>query len=382
MKQIFTLLLLFLTVGSAFSQTTISGVVTDNKNNTLPGANIFLKDTYDGTTSDLDGKYSFTTTETGKQIFTVSFVGYGNYEDTIELTSGAMTINVELKELFNELNAVVITAGAFEASDEKKNTILKPLDIVTTAGADGDIYGALETLPGASKVGNDDGLYVRGGSDYETKTVIDGMTVNNPYYSTLPDIPSRGRFQPFMFKGTVFSTGGYSAEYGQALSSAVILNTEDMPEYSASGLSLAPIFVGAFHTQKFKNDKTALGGGINYTNLALFDEVYVPTTFESLKSVEAVEGSLFFRQKTSKTGIIKLYAQKESSDFAVRVNDIDSLPLTDDISLGNNYNYVNISYRELLTKNWGMQLGTSYSSNKDNIIADGFDVGRDDQSTQ
>ena len=104
-----------------------------------------------------------------------------------------MTINVELKELFNELNAVVITAGAFEASDEKKNTILKPLDIVTTAGADGDIYGALETLPGASKVGNDDGLYVRGGSDYETKTVIDGMTVNNPYYSTLPDIPSRGR---------------------------------------------------------------------------------------------------------------------------------------------------------------------------------------------
>ena len=181
MKQIFTLLLLFLTVGSAFSQTTISGVVTDNKNNTLPGANIFLKDTYDGTTSDLDGKYSFTTTETGKQIFTVSFVGYGNYEDTIELTSGAMTINVELKELFNELNAVVITAGAFEASDEKKNTILKPLDIVTTAGADGDIYGALETLPGASKVGNDDGLYVRGGSDYETKTVIDGMTVNNPY---------------------------------------------------------------------------------------------------------------------------------------------------------------------------------------------------------
>jgi hypothetical protein len=73
MKQIFTLLLLFLTVGSAFSQTTISGVVTDNKNNTLPGANIFLKDTYDGTTSDLDGKYSFTTTETGKQIFTREF---------------------------------------------------------------------------------------------------------------------------------------------------------------------------------------------------------------------------------------------------------------------------------------------------------------------
>ena len=85
------------------------------------------------------------------------------------------------------------------------------------------------------------------------------------YKRQVPDVPSRGRFQPFMFKGTVFSTGGYSAEYGQALSSAVILNTEDMPEYTASGVSIAPIFLGAFHTQKFNKDKTALGGGINYT---------------------------------------------------------------------------------------------------------------------
>ena len=382
MKQIFTLFFTLTLLSNVFAQTTISGSIRDNKKNALPGANIFLKDTYDGTTSDVDGNYTFTTTETGKQIFTVSFVGYENYADTITITPGTMTINVELKELFNELNAVVITAGAFEASDERKNTILKPLDIVTTAGAEGDIYGALETLPGASKVGNDDGLYVRGGSDYETKTIIDGMSVNNPYFSTVPDVPSRGRFQPFMFKGTVFSTGGYSAEYGQALSSAVILNTEDMPEFSASGLSLAPIFIGGFHTQKFKNDKTALGGGINYTNLALFDDVFVPTTFDWIESVESFDGSLFFRQKTSKTGIIKLYAQKESSNFALRANDIDSLPLTDDIELGNDYNYVNASYRELLTDKWGMQLGVSYSSNSDKILADGFDISRFDENAQ
>lgn len=382
MKQIFTLFFTLTLLSNVFAQTTISGSIRDNKKNALPGANIFLKDTYDGTTSDVDGNYTFTTTETGKQIFTVSFVGYENYADTITITPGTMTINVELKELFNELNAVVITAGAFEASDERKNTILKPLDIVTTAGAEGDIYGALETLPGASKVGNDDGLYVRGGSDYETKTIIDGMSVNNPYFSTVPDVPSRGRFQPFMFKGTVFSTGGYSAEYGQALSSAVILNTEDMPEFSASGLSLAPIFIGGFHTQKFKNEKTALGGGINYTNLALFDNVYEPTTFDWIESVESFDGSLFFRQKTSKTGIIKLYAQKESSNFALRANDIDSLPLTDDIELGNDYNYVNASYRELLTDKWGMQLGVSYSSNSDKILADGFDISRFDENAQ
>jgi len=316
-------------------------------------------------------------------VLLVSYVGYESYADTLMLSGSTMQLDITIKEMFNELNAVVISAGAFEASDEKKNTILKPLDIVTTAGAEGDIYGALETLPGASKVGNDDGLYVRGGSDYETKTIIDGMVVNNPYYSTVPDVPSRGRFQPFMFKGTVFSTGGYSAEYGQALSSAVILNTEDMPEYTASGFSIAPIFLGGFHTQLTKDKKTAIGGGLNYTNLALFDNVFPPATFDWINSVEAVDGSLFFRQKTSKTGIIKLYAQKEASNFSIRVPDTDSLNgITDDLELGNSYNYVNASYREILGEKWGMQLGISYSKNSDDIKIDGFDVSRGDDAIQ
>ncbi len=383
MKNLYLLTAIISFSATLSAQTTIKGTVTDTKKEKIPGANIILVNTYDGTTSDSLGRFEFTTYETGKQVLTISFVGYESVTDTIELNGGIIEKNVVVKEMFNELNAVVITAGAFEASDEKKNTILKPIDIVTTAGAEGDIYGALETLPGASKVGNDDGLYVRGGSDYETITVIDGMVVNNPYYSTVPDVPSRGRFQPFMFKGTVFSTGGYSAEYGQALSSAVILNTEDMPDYSASGLSIAPIFLGAFHVQKFNNDKTALGGGLNYTNLKLFDGVYEPATFDWIESVEAIDGNLFFRQKTSSTGIIKLYAQKESSNFALRVPDIDSLPDgTDDIELGNNYNYLNASYRELLGEKWGMQFGVSYSKNDDGIEIDHFDVGRGDESIQ
>ncbi|MFI5172358.1 MAG: carboxypeptidase-like regulatory domain-containing protein, partial [Chitinophagales bacterium] len=382
MKKIVTLAISISIITLSFAQTTISGTIIDNKKEKLPGANVILKDTYDGTTTDSTGQYSFATSETGSQILMVSFIGYEDHFDTIELSGGNIKLDIILKEMFNELNAVVISAGAFEASDEKKNTILKPLDIVTTAGAEGDIYGALETLPGASKVGNDDGLYVRGGSDYETKTIIDGMVVNNPYYSTVPDVPSRGRFQPFMFKGTVFSTGGYSAEYGQALSSAVILNTEDMPDYSGSGISLSPIFVGAFHTQKFNNEKTALGGGINYTNLGLFDNVFPPQTFDWLESVEAIDGSIFFRQKTSKTGIIKLYGQKESSGFSLQVPDIDSLGSTDDIELGNNYNYLNASYKELLTDKWGMQAGVSFSKNDDDILVDGFDVGRGDESYQ
>ncbi|RLD60566.1 MAG: TonB-dependent receptor, partial [Bacteroidetes bacterium] len=133
-----------------------------------------------------------------------------------------MNLDFVLKEKPNSLNSINITAGVFEASDEKKGVALKPLDIVTTASSVGDIYGALRTLPGVQTVGEDGRLFVRGGESYETKNFIDGMLVqnSNAYSSSMPDLPSRGRFSPSLFKGTSFNSGAYSAEYGQALSSA------------------------------------------------------------------------------------------------------------------------------------------------------------------
>ena len=89
--------------------------------------------------------------------------------------------------------------------------ILRPLDIVTTAGSQGDIYGALQTLPGTQPRRIRKDFFVRGG-DAEAKTLIDGIEVANPYFSSVPDVPQRSRFSPFMFKGTNFSTGGYSAQ--------------------------------------------------------------------------------------------------------------------------------------------------------------------------
>ena len=57
--------------------------------------------------------------------------------------------------------------------------------------------------------------------------------MNNFFYSSVPNVAQRGRFSPFIFKGTVFSAGGYSALYGQALSSALILESIDLPEQSS-----------------------------------------------------------------------------------------------------------------------------------------------------
>ncbi|MEM7040136.1 MAG: carboxypeptidase-like regulatory domain-containing protein, partial [Bacteroidota bacterium] len=207
---------------SLFGQTTVTGKVTDAGGDILPGANVYLKDTYDGATSDTAGVFKFKTTETGEQTLVVSYVGYEAFEQAVELTGGTVEVDVKLKEEFSATNTVLITAGGFGANDEVKAIVLNPLDIVTTAGANGDVFGALQYLPGTQAVGEENGLFVRGGAASETVTIIDEMVVQRPFFSTVPDIPSRARFNPFLFKGTFFSTGGYSARYGQAMSSALV----------------------------------------------------------------------------------------------------------------------------------------------------------------
>jgi len=112
------------------------------------------------------------------------------------------------------------------------------------AGSNADITAALKTLPGAQQVESRKACFVRGGAGYEAKQYIDGTLVNTPIFSSVPDIAQRGRFSPFLFKGTVFSTGGYSALYGQALSSDGIARIIDLPEKSQATASISPIIVG------------------------------------------------------------------------------------------------------------------------------------------
>ncbi|WP_332913878.1 TonB-dependent receptor [Algoriphagus boritolerans] len=234
MKPIFSFLILFLWIQTlGFTQTILSGKVLDEKNQPLPGVNVFLKGTFDGASTDQNGSFRFETTESGTQILVFSMMGFKSQEVVVELSAKIFEVpSLILKEEFNELNTVTISAGAMEASDEKKSVILRPLDIVTTPSAMGDIVGAFQTLPGTSTVGNDGRLFVRGGDASEVGIFIDGLRVGNAYGTTAGNVPTRTRFNPNLFKGTFFSTGGYSAEFGQALSSALALNTKDLAKRS------------------------------------------------------------------------------------------------------------------------------------------------------
>lgn len=332
----------------------------------MHGVSITLKDTYDGSTTDSSGNFAFRTTEKGDQLIVVSSIGYNSYEQKINIGSAPITLTISLKEKLDELRAVMVTAGSFAAGDSKRAAVLSSLDVATTAGSNADITAALKTLPGTQQVGEQEGLFVRGGAGYETKQFIDGTLVNNPYFSSVPDISSRGRFSPFLFKGTVFTTGGYSALYGQALSSALLLESIDLPEKSEIDASISPLLVGLGTQHLAKDKKSSWGINYSYVNVDLYFRL-VKQTPDYFRIPQFHNGDANFRFKTKKGGFVKYYTTFSYSDLGLRRPDIDSLNLKDAFGLKNIYWYNNLSWRENLGNGWKMNLGISYSINKDDV---------------
>jgi hypothetical protein len=351
------------------AQTVISGKVTDKKN-PLPAVSITLKDTYDGATTDSTGKFSFKTFEKGEYVLSATSIGYKPFEQKIILEGkGSITIDIVLKEEVTELSAVVISAGTFEASDRKRAAaVLNPIDIVTTASANGDVTGALKTLPGAQQVGEAEGLFVRGGTAGETKIFIDGTLVNSFFQSSTPNIASYGRFSPFLFKGTIFSTGGYSALYGQALSSALILESIDLPERTSASLGLSIIGVNGGYQALSKNKNFSWGATYSYTNLApAFALIKQKQDYSRVPVFHS--GDANFRIKTSKTGMIKYYVYFNSSRLDFTTPSLDSSGFLDRFGIKNLNIYHNLSWKENLGKRWKMNAGVSYTLNEDVINA-------------
>ncbi|MBU1820255.1 MAG: TonB-dependent receptor, partial [Bacteroidetes bacterium] len=379
MKSIY--LFLFVLIHTSLSaQTILRGKIGDRRGQPLPGANVLLKGTYDGATTDTLGRFEFKTFEKDSATLSVSYVGYEPFEQPLVLRNAPQTFTIKLEEVASELNTVVITAGSFEASDEKRMTMLKPLDIVTTAGAAADITGVMQLLPGAQRVGEQAGLFVRGGSGLETKVVIDGMIVQSPFFSALPDAQQRGRFNPFMFKGTSFSTGGYSAQYGQALSSVLLLNTTDHTSNNGLGVSLNLASAGLNYD--VANEKQSLSVVGYYGNLKpLF--ALVKQNVEWWHAPEFIGSSLTYRLKTSRTGLLKTYGMYSDS----RLGMTTQAPLSDEtrtqIGLHNRNAFTTSTYTDSWAEGkWLLNSGFSYSRNTDDMTFDGVDFDRFDERIQ
>jgi hypothetical protein len=187
------LFLLFSVVTFAQSKGTISGVITDKdaNNATLPYANVLVKGTAVGVTTDENGKYSLSLAA-GKHTLQFSFVGYESVEAIVDVKAGeTIVLNKALGSGGYKLEDVVIKTVS--KSREKESALLldqkNSNEIKQSIGAQelsrkgvSDVATAVTKTTGITKQEGSGNIFVRGLGDRYNSTTMNGLPVpsNNP----------------------------------------------------------------------------------------------------------------------------------------------------------------------------------------------------------
>ncbi|ENA1802928.1 TonB-dependent receptor [Flavobacterium psychrophilum] len=228
-KKTLTLLVFLLVFATNFAQDrfTISGIISDAKNNeTLIGVNISSKNTKAFAVTNEYGFYSLTLPKGDYQI-AISYVGFQKIEETISLTQNIKK-NYSLSDSEQQLEEVVIT-------EKTKSNIRKPemsvnkLSIATIKQmpvvlGEVDVLKAILLLPGVTNAGEgQSGFNVRGGGADQNLILLDEATIFNSshvfgFFSV---------FNPDAIKDLKLYKGGIPARFGGRASSVLDIYQKD-----------------------------------------------------------------------------------------------------------------------------------------------------------
>ncbi|AXP80950.1 TonB-dependent Receptor Plug Domain protein [Mariniflexile rhizosphaerae] len=194
MKKL-TLLLLLFTATISYSQNTgsVVGKLTDKEYNNEPlaFANVLIKGTTKGTTSDFDGLYSIENLRPGAYTFIFSFVGYETQQIPVTVLANKVTeVNVPMGASAASLSEVVITTTTKRESEtallleQKKAVAFKAsigADELSRKGVS-DVATAVTKVSGISKQEGSGNIFVRGLGDRYNITTLNGLPLpsNNP----------------------------------------------------------------------------------------------------------------------------------------------------------------------------------------------------------
>jgi len=122
MNKFFQILFLLITT---IVQSQITGIVKDTSGQPLPYVNIFIENTYKGTTSNEDGYFELNISKTGNHTVVFQFLGYKTLQKKLEISQFPHAIDVVLEEENINLNEVVIDAKENPANQIIKAAIAK-----------------------------------------------------------------------------------------------------------------------------------------------------------------------------------------------------------------------------------------------------------------
>ncbi|MEM6327868.1 MAG: TonB-dependent receptor [Bacteroidota bacterium] len=317
MSRLLALLLFVPLIAVAQERAVVTGDIRDGNGDPLPFATILVIGQAQGGVADADGRFSFATTASGAHSLRASSIGYEPSERRVTLTPGdTARVSFVLREKILDLGSAIVSADAFVSGSEVAG--LSPLDVVTTPGAAADLFQAIRSFPGLSEAEEGAGLFVRGGDVAETAVLLDGARLLQPYRFESPLGGTFGAVSPWLVQGTRFSTGGFSARYGDALSGVLALDSQDEPAQNAQTLSLSLAAASA------SADVTLGSGGLRAAGNQSFTEAlfWVNGRGEEFEQApRSTEGSLLFATPVGGSGRVKVLAMGGVDRLGVRLNE-------------------------------------------------------------
>ncbi len=229
----------------AFSQSTIRGFVYDKATGEpIMFANVLIKGTKMGASTDVNGFFSFTKLQPGTYTLRVLYIGY----DTVHVTVTVKDKEIITKKIYLSESSVILQQVDVSAERTDKveqvrisvNKITpKQIERIPSMGSEPDFAQYVQVLPGVIFTGDQGGqLYIRGGAPIQNKVLLDGMVVYNPFHS----IGFFSVFDSDIIRSADVYTGGFNAEYGGRISSVMDIVTKDGNRNRQSGKISASTF--------------------------------------------------------------------------------------------------------------------------------------------
>ena len=348
--RLILLISLLMAVCKLTAQTIISGTISDGKE-PLAGANVFIIGTIDGCLTDSVGKFSFSTSKSGEVTLKASFVGFEDYMLTAD-ASQLTDLSIKMRERATSLDEVVVMASTFSFGKNENFKTMDALDVVMTGNSCGDIVAALQTLPGTQMVGESGKLYVRGGESEECQTFVNGMHVLVPYSTNTENSAVRGRFSPFLFKGINFSLGGYSGEYGQALSSVLPMETTDAATSDKFGVSASLLDWNVGGTKAFRNSSLSFNAAL--TSMGLYNRLFTER-YDYSRPYRKLSGEAQYKKEFSASSVLKSYVGYDLTSVGQRIDGRN-------LSLKEHNIYANITHKGSIGHGFTLFTGVANSS--------------------
>ncbi|MDP8240674.1 MAG: TonB-dependent receptor [Candidatus Hatepunaea meridiana] len=240
------LIVVLISAVAAFSQikpSTIKGKVLDRSTRAaVVSANIVILSTDFGAATDLDGSFKIVGIPPGTYSLQATALGYiGDSKSDIAVLPGR-SVNVEflLEPTAIKGEEVVVTGGFFRPKPDlvTSSRSLRYEEIRRAPGSAEDVQRVIQALPGiANSNDQNNEIIVRGGSPSENLLVMDGVEIDN--INHFPEQASSGGpiglVNTEFLREVTFASGGFSARYGDRLSSVLDLELREGDREQFSG---------------------------------------------------------------------------------------------------------------------------------------------------